>query len=122
MMTATASTTRNPALSGGKIGDPVTNLESVKITAPTLPDRRGTEAIKKAAGLEGSAVQVFEAYTQSHSHTDSGSPVTQIPDIIAGDRLITGGITYNVRTAEKDAASISFGQTLILILTEDRRS
>jgi len=120
-MTATATTQRTPAISSGKIGDPVTNLESVKITPVMLQDTRTQLSIRQAIGLEGTAVQVFEAYTQSHAHTDSSSAVTQMPDIRAGDRLITGGVTYVVRWAEQQPATASLSATLILYLTEDKR-
>ena len=120
-MTATATTTRNPAQVGTKIGDPVTHLESVKITPIMLPNSTRLDSIKKAIGIDGGAIQVVEAYSELHLHTDDSSPVTQIPDILAGDRLIVDSVTYNVRTAEVDSASTSFGKTLRLVLTEDRR-
>jgi hypothetical protein len=121
-MTATASTLRHPAIVSGKRGDPVTHLEAVKITPVMLADTKGVERITKAAGLEGSAVQIFEAYTESHSHTDDSSPVTQLPDIIAGDQLVIGSITYAVRWAEQQPATTSFGATLIVFVTEDKRA
>lgn len=122
MMTQTASTTRLPAKSGGKVGDPVTNLTNLKITPIMLDSARGTHQIRQAIGLEGTAVQVFEAYTQSHTHTDSGVSVTQMPSIEVGDRLIANGITYNVQWAETQPAGLVMPATLLLYLTEDKRA
>lgn len=119
-MTTTATTKRLPAISGGKRGDPVTHLEDVSITPVMLASATGTHAIRQAIGIEGTAIQVFEIYTESHEHTDDSSTVTQLPDIVVGDRVITGGVTYNVRWAEPQAATSSFGQTLIIYLTKDK--
>lgn len=123
MMTTTASTTRNPAISGGKIGAPVTNLTNLKITPVMLPSATGQHAIRQLVGLDGTAVQVFEAYTESHTHTDSSVSVTQLPDIEAGDRLVVGSITYTVKWAEQQPATLAgFGVTLLLYLVEDKRA
>jgi hypothetical protein len=121
-MTATATTTRNAAMVGGKRGDPVTHLENVKITTVMLPDINRVQTVRKAIGLDGTAVQIFEIYSESHSHTDDSVLVTQVPDIKEGDRVITGGITYNVRAAEVNPATTSFGATLLMTVTEDRRA
>lgn len=122
MMTQTASTTRNPAKAGGKVGAPVTNLTNLKITPIMLPDTRGQHAIRQAIGLEGTAVQFFEAYTESHTHTDSGVPVTQLPDIVTGDRLVIGSITYEVLWCEQQPATFSFPATLLIYIIEDKRA
>jgi len=122
MMTASADTTRLPAIVGGKRGDPTTHLESVSITPIMLANTRGQETIRQAIGLEGTAIQLFEAYTQSHTHTDDSASVTQMPDIIVGDRLVVGGVTYNVRWVEQQPATSGFAATLILYLTEDKRA
>lgn len=121
MMTTTASTQRTPAIASGKIGDPVTNLQNVKITPVMFPDSRGQQEVRQAMGMEGTAIQVFECYTEPHTHIDSGVSVTQLPDIRSGDRLIIGSITYVVRLAESQPATTSFSATLILYITEDRR-
>lgn len=121
MMTATATTQRTPAISSGKIGDPVTNLQNVKITPVMLSDTRGQHEIRQAIGMEGTAVQVFECYTEPHAHTDSSVSVNQMPDIRAGDRLVTGGVTYVVRWAEQQPATLSFAATLLIYLSEDKR-
>ena len=119
-MTTTASTSRNPAMSSGKKGDPVANLTNLKICSVMLSNATSLHAVRQAIGLEGSAVQVFETYTESHAHTDSGTPVTQMPDIKTGDRLIVGSITYTVRWCETQPATSSFGATLLVYLTEDK--
>ena len=119
---ATCTTTRQPAMSSGKRGEPTSNLSGVSITSPMLSDTRGDWAVRQAIGLEGTAEQLFECYTESHTHTDSSVSVTQMPDIKAGDRLTCDGITYNVKWAEIQAATISFGKTLQLFLTTDKRA
>jgi hypothetical protein len=121
MMTTTASTTRTPAKSGGKVGAPVTNLTLLKIMPVMLSDTRGLHQIRQAIGLDGTAVQVFETYTESHLHTDSGTPVTQLPDIVTGDRLVVGSITYEVLWCEQQPATFSFGATLLIYVMEDKR-
>lgn len=122
MMTVTASTKRQPAMSGGKRGEPTTNLTSLLITPLMLASMTGTHAIRQAIGLEGTAEQLFETYTESHTHTDSSVSVTQMPDIEAGDRLVIGSITYNVKWAEIQGLTFGFGQTLMLYVTEDKRA
>ena len=121
-MTASADTTRPPAMSSDKIGDPVTNLESVKITPPQLPDFNREQRYRQMAGLDGTLVQIFECSTESHTHTDSSSSVTQMPDIIAGDRVVISSVTYNVLWAEQQPATGSFGATLLIIMSEDKRA
>jgi len=122
MMTATATTTRLPAMVNDKIGDPVAHLASVKITPVMLASTTGQHQIRQAIGLEGTAIQVFECYTESHLHTDGGVPVTQVPDIEAGDRLVVGSVTYEVLWAEQQPATSGFGATLMLYITEDKRA
>lgn len=120
-MTATATTERAPAMVSGKKGDPVTHLESVKIQPPMLPSAQGQHNIRQAIGLDGSAIQVFETYTESHSHTDDSVTVNQLPDIEEGDRLIEGGVTYVVKWAEPQAGTSSFGKTLMIYMIRDNR-
>lgn len=120
-MTTTASTTRLPAKSGGKVGAPVTNLTNLKITPLMLPDTRGSHAVRQAIGLEGTAVQFFETYTESHAHTDSSVSVTQLPDIVTGDRLVIGSTTYEVLWCEQQPATTSFPATLLIYVIEDKR-
>jgi hypothetical protein len=121
-MTTTATVSRTPAVTSGKIGDPVEHLTQVKIQPITLPMGRGQNAIRAAIGFgEGSAIQVFETYTEAHGHYDGGVYVEQVPDIRAGDTLTSGGKSYSVRFAEQQSATSSFGATLIIYMTEDKR-
>lgn len=122
MMTVTASTERAAAMSGGKKGAPVANLTNLLVTPVMLSAMTGQHGLRQSLGMEGTAVQLFEAYTESHAHTDSAVSVNQMPDIEAGDRLIIGSITYNVRFAEIQPATFSFGATLLLYITEDKRA
>ena len=122
MMTVTASTERRGVVSGGKSGNLAANLTNLLITPVMLPDMGRDHIIRQLIGVEGTATQVFEAYTESHTHTDSAVSVTQMPDIIAGDRLIVGSITYSVKWAEVQGLTFGFGQTLIMYLLEDKRT
>lgn len=119
-MTSTAKTQRADVVSGKK-GDPVTYLESVKIQAPFPPTASGQQAIREMVGIEGSAVQIYECYTESHAHTEDSVSVNKVPDIVRGDLLITGGITYRVQWAKPYPATSSFGVTLAMYLTESER-
>lgn len=121
MMTATASTKRLAPSSNGKTGDMQTNLTNVRITPPMLPEQKGDYNVRQMAQLDGSAVQYWEAYTESHTHTDSGVEVTQMPDIKAGDRITCDGIEYVVDWAQIDSPTSSFGKTLSMRLTTDIR-
>jgi hypothetical protein len=121
-MSETATINRTPAISGGKVGDPVAHLTLVKIQPITLPMGRGQNDIRRAIGFgDGSAVQVFETYTEAHGHYDGGVYVDQIPDIRPGDQLVNNGTTYSVRWAESNPPTSSFGATLTIYLTEDKR-
>lgn len=122
MMTTTASTKRQAAMASGKRGEPTTNLTGLLITPIMLSAMTGQHAVRQAIGLEGTAEQLFECYTESHTHTDSSVSVTQMPDIEAGDRLVVGSVTYNVKWAEIQPATFSFGATLLLYVTEDKRA
>jgi hypothetical protein len=122
VMTDTATTTRPPGISSGKIGDPVAHLSGVKITPVMLSSATGMHGIRQAIGLDGSAIQVYEAYTTVHTHVDGGVSVYQVPDIVRGDRLTVGGVTYNVRWSETQPATFGLDATLLLYLTEDKRS
>lgn len=125
MMTATATTTRLPAMASDKIGDPVSNLSGVKIMPVMLPDSRGQSGqhqIRQAIGMDGTAIQIYETYTESHEHVDSTVTVTQMPDIIRGDRLTSDSVTYNVRWSEQQPGTVAFGATLLVYLTKDERA
>jgi hypothetical protein len=73
-------------------------------------------------GLEGTAIQIFETYTESHAHTDGGVSVTQVPDIRAGDLITIVGVTYAVRLCEQQPPTTSYGATLLIYITEDKRA
>lgn len=120
MMTTTASTKRNAAMSGGKIPKtPVENLTNLLITPVMLSDMTGNHGFRQALGLEGSSVQLFEAYTESHTHTDGGVSVTQMPDIKNKDLLVVSGVNYLVRFAQIQPATYNFGATLLLYFVQD---
>jgi hypothetical protein len=119
-MTATATTTRRTNPSDGTFGAPSAHLAAVKITPVMLAGASGTHEIRRALGLEGTAVQLFEAYTEPHVHTDDSTSVNQLPDIAAGDRLTSDGTTYLVRWAESQPPTSTFARTLLLYLTEDK--
>lgn len=121
MMTATATTAR-ATMSSGKKGNTTTHLENVKITPPILPSATGQRAIREMLGLEGAVGQLWETYSESHEHTDNSVTVTQVPDIIAEDRLTVNGTTYYVHWAESNSATFSFGETLVIYMTEDKRA
>lgn len=120
-MTATATTERS-TISSGKSGQPSANLSGVKITPPMLPSQESAFMVRPVPGFEGSAAQLWIAYTESHTHIDSGASVTQMPDIQAGDRLTVNSIEYSVEWAEADPATSSFGATLIIGLVRDKRA
>lgn len=119
-MTATATTTRRTNPTDGNFGSPVAHLANVKITPVMLPSAGGAHIIRQTLGLEGTAIQVFETYTEAHAHTDGGVSVNQLPDIVAGDRLSTNNVTYLVRWCEAQPATSGFTATLLIYLTEDK--
>jgi hypothetical protein len=104
---ATCTTQRRGATSGNKSGDFAANLASCSITSPMLLDTQTSQAVSTLIGLAGIPVQIFQCFTESHSHTDSSATVNQLPDIIASDTLTTGGVTYTVKWAEIWPATIS---------------
>jgi hypothetical protein len=115
------STKRQPAMSGGKKSEPVTNLTGVESSPLVLQDTRTNQGIRAALGLEGTAVQIWEMYLKKCAHVDSGASVNQLPDIIAGDRVTISNIDYSVRWADT-THPFSFGDVLILYVTEDKRA
>jgi hypothetical protein len=104
-----------------KIGNPVTNLTNLKITPVMLSSASGQHQIRQAIGIEGTAVQVFEAYTEAHAHTDSSVSVNQMPDVEAGDKLVVGSVTYSIKWCEQQPATTGFGATMLIYITEDKR-
>lgn len=120
MMTATA-TTQNKALSSGKSGGFTTHLENVKVSPPQLPSAEGQHAIREAIGAEGTAVALYECYTETHSHTDDSITVNQLPDINAHDKMTIDGVVYTVQYAEPQPATFAMNATLRIILVKDKR-
>lgn len=115
------STKRAPAMSGGKRGDPVTNLTGVESSPLVLPSQQSQHAIRAAIGLEGTAKQLWEMYVKKCAHVDSGVNVNQLPDIVTGDRVVIASTVYAVEWADT-AHPFSFGDVLILYVTEDKRA
>ena len=72
-LTINASTKRNPAKSGGKIGDPVTNLALIKIVPPMPVDQE----IRERYDIQ-SPRQVWVTYAQEQ-------------DVLEGDILLLSG-------------------------------
>jgi hypothetical protein len=120
-MTASATTLR-ATISSGKIGAPSAYLTNVLVQPPQLPSAEGQHAVRTMIGLEGSAGQVFAIYTESHTHTQSGGSVTKVPDIEVDDQITVGGVTYYIHWAEVNSATSSFGQTLLIYVTENKRA
>lgn len=119
-MTQTASTKRHPAKASGKIGAAVANLTNLLITPLMLPSASGQHAVRQVTGFEGTHVQFWETYTESHAHTDSGVSVTQLPDIVVGDILTVDSVNYVVEWTEAQPATTSFGKTLLIYVYEDK--
>lgn len=121
MMDATCSSQRRGAMSSGKTGDFAANLASCLITSPMLLDAQTSHSVSKLIGLTSGTHQIFQAFTEAHTHTDSSVSVSTLPDIIAGDTLTVNGVTYTVKWAETWPATFSFGATLMMYLIEDKR-
>lgn len=121
-MTATATTKRRPAPDvNNKIGDRTTYLENVKITPVMLPGAKGEHNSNGIGGGMDNFVYEYEAYTESHAHTKSSSPVTELPDIEENDLITIDSVSYTVRRAAIDTATSAFGKTLYLYLSEDNK-
>lgn len=83
---AQASTKRNPAPVSGKVGAPVTHLPLVIVTEPLPPSQETRKDTLERYQIK-SPVDMFTSYTIG------------TPDILNGDLLIVGEVTYNVRAA-----------------------
>lgn len=118
-MTTSASTKRHPTKTSGKITAAVDNLTSLLIFGPNPPENRGQQRNVTAQGMEGAHVHEFEAYTESHTHTDSGVSVTQMPDIVVEDKLVVGSITYTVVETGIWGATFGFGETRYIYMDKD---
>lgn len=122
MMTDTATTQRITIDVAGTSSVPTTHLESVKIVPVMLPDAQTLARIvntRQGRGKDGTAVNDFETFTEPHAHTEDSLPVNQLPDIIKGDRLISGGITYIVDGSELQPATRSTKTFLNIKLSRD---
>lgn len=64
------------------------------------------------AGLEGAAREYRQTFIKAQCHTDDGTTVTQIPDILEGDNLVVGGLEYRVRMVApwKDVLHLIVGE------------
>lgn len=74
------------------------HLSGLSVTIP-YPLSQANQDIVSDAGLEGAAREYKQVFARKQSHTDDSVNVDQIPDIIEGDNLIIGGVTYRVRSA-----------------------
>lgn len=119
-MTTSASTTRQAAASGGISGDFAANLTGLYVTYPNPPENRGGQRVMTAQGLEGAAIHEYECYTEAHSHTDSGSTVTTVPDIAVGDKLTIGSTTYTVKETGLWGDTFGFGATRYIYMDADK--
>lgn len=120
MMTSTATTKRAAAITGGKISKTfVANLSGVMITYPNPPENRGQQRVTQAGGLEGSAIHEFEAFTESHTHTDSSVSVTQMPDILKGDIVTVDSINYLVKEVGIWGDTFGFAKTMYIYMDKD---
>lgn len=118
---ATCTTQRRGAISGIKTGDFAANLSACRIVSPMLLDAQTAQGVSKLIGLDSSSVQIFQCFSERHTHTDSATPVTQLPDIKASDTLTVGSIQYTVKWAEIWPSTISYGETLMMYLIKDVR-
>lgn len=122
MTTATATTARRPNIAAGQRGAHVAHLSGVTLTPPMLSSATGNHQIVAALGLEGTGVQLWEAYAEAQTHTDDSVETTGVPDIAEGDTITVNGLTYAVRWARVQPATGSFGATLMLYITEEVRA
>lgn len=102
--TVTASTKRPPAVSGGKVGSPATNLASVMVV-PLLPlgEDLAQEAQLKST-REGKLTYAFPATGNT------------LPDIVEGDLLVVAGVEYLVKLV-KEWQRDSDGSCLEIVLS-----
>jgi hypothetical protein len=119
-MNVAASTTREGTASGGVSGDFATNLTNLLVTYPNPPEQKGGQRVRTAQGLEGAAVHDFECYTESHTHTDGGVSVTQVPDVLVGDKLTIGSTTYMVQETGLWGETSGFGVTRYIYMDVDK--
>ncbi len=124
MATATYSTKRSPAKVAGKTGTSVTHLTGVKML-PIMPLAAGETSVniaprspnKATAGRIQDFIITFAEY---QTHTDGGSPVTQVPDIIEKDVLVADGKNYKVRDVDNWPATTSTLAYIRIMVEESR--
>lgn len=96
LATATASTKRNPAAAGGKVGVPVAKLASINIVPP-MPVSSEIAAYYRLQ----SPREAFVSYTEG------------TPDLLEGDILTTGAVDYRVVAAGLWPANQSYTEIVI---------
>lgn len=124
MSTATYSTKRSPAKVAGKTGDAVTNLTGVK-SVPIMPlvatgvSGANIPRAPKVA-VTGRVKDFWITAIEYQTHTDSGVPVTQVPDIKERDVLVVGSTDYKVREVQNWPATISTLAFIYVTVEESR--
>jgi len=93
----TASTKRNPAASSGKVGAPVTKIASLTLAFAPMPV----------------SPEIVEKYKLSSPRKTYVTGVMGNLDVIEGDLLTTGGVTYTVRAVGKWSSPTAYLKLLI---------
>ncbi len=124
MATATYSTKRSPAESSSKGGPSVTHLTGVKFV-PIMPlvatgVTGGNIPKSPMQAVAGRIKDFWITMAESQAHTDGGSPVDQIPDVIEGDVLVVGSVDYGVREVQNWAATASLLAGIYVTIEESR--
>lgn len=85
--TVKASTKRTPPPSGGKVGAPITQLPTVYVAPlmPVNPETVNTDVLESPRTAKETFVFA------DHENV--------LPDIVEGDLLVIGSVTYIIRTA-----------------------
>lgn len=98
--------------------DPETYLEDVESSPLILADKQIQQSVMKAAGIDGTQVQLWHLRLRKSSHSKDGTPVTELPDIKIGDWVIIGSKVYPVKWADT-THPFSFGDILLIYVVED---
>lgn len=98
--------------------DPETYLEDVECSPLILADRQVQQSIFKAAGIEGTQVQLWHLRLHKSAHTEDGEAVNKLPDIKIGDWVVIGSKVYPVKWADT-THRFAFGEILLLYVVED---
>ena len=122
LATETYSTKRSPVYSSGKTGLPSTHLTNVKCVAIMPLISGDSDKIQRPANISvsGRVKKHWITSTQVHQHTDGGSTVTKLPDIIEDDILVVGSKNYNVKEVHSWPATSSTPAFLYLVIEESR--